>query len=109
MDLPQLLTAETMVTVVMAAFAFIGLGNTVFTLVRNVKDAKKPHDERLEILKQHEEKLERDYKIIQDLQVSNQLLIENDLAVIEHVINGNHIDRLKVRRDRMQQYLIEKS
>lgn len=60
-------------------------------------------------IKEHEEKLNRDYKIIQELQEQNKLLIENDLAVIEHIIGGNHVDRLKDRRDRIQSYLIEKS
>ena len=95
-------------TVVMAVLAVIGLGNTVFTFVRNWKDAKKPHDEHVEMVKKHEEKLNNDWETIHQMQEENHLMLEVNLAVIEHIINGNHVDKLKEKRDKLQEYLINK-
>lgn len=93
-----------------AAFASVtGAIIAGFNLYDRFKAAKKPHDDHIQQVKEHEEKLERDYKMICKLQEQNHLLIENDLAVIEHIINDNHISRLIDRREEIQRYLIERS
>ena len=80
-----------------------------FNLYDRFKAAKKPHDEHVKQVKEHEEKLVHDFEMIKDMQAQNRILIENDLIVMEHIINGNHIERLKEQRDLIQRYLIEKS
>lgn len=108
MDVSQLLTVETEVTVVMAILALVGVANTIFTLVEKVKSAKKPHDEHIEMVQRHEEKLNNDWEIIRKMQEENRLLIENDMLVIEHIINGNHVDELRKQHQKLQKHLIEK-
>lgn len=80
-----------------------------FNLWDRFKAAKKPHDDHVQQVQEHEEKLLHDFEVIKDLQAEQRILIENDLAILEHIINGNHVDRLKDRRDFIQRYLISKS
>lgn len=109
MDVSQLLTAETIVVVVMAVLAAMGIANTALTFVEKVKTAKQPHDDHIEMVKQHEEKLLNDYELIREMQAEQRILLQNDLLVMEHIINGNHVEKLKEQRDFIHRYLIDKS
>lgn len=108
MDVSQLLTVETEVTIVMGILALVGVANTVFTFVEKVKSAKKPHDDHIAMVEAHEEKLLNDYELIRDMQTEQRILLQNDLLIMEHIINGNHVDKLKERVDFIQRYLIDK-
>ena len=107
MDASQLLTVETGVMTIMAVLALVGVANTVLTFVEKIKKAKQPHDDHIEMVNRHEEKLNNDYEIIRDMQAEQRILLQNDLLVMEHIIAGNHVDKLKERVDFMHRYLIE--
>ena len=80
-----------------------------FSLWDRFKAAKKPHDDHIAMVERHEEKLVNDFEVIKDMQAELRLLIENDLLIIDHIINGNHIDEFRARREFIQRYLIDKS
>lgn len=89
-----------------------GAGGIIIGLYRW---AKKPDQNRDEMLKGHEDKLEKDYKAIQDLQKKQgetdealQVIMKSMLALMSHAIDGNHTDELKQARDDMQNYLIRR-
>lgn len=109
MDVSQLLTMETVVVVVMAVLAVMGIANTALTFAEKVKKAKQPHDDHIEMVQQHEEKLLNDYELIREMQAEQRILLQNDLLIMEHIINGNHVEKLKEQRDFIHRYLIDKS
>ena len=93
----------------------ITLGGAGAIIVGLYKWAKKPDQNRDELLKGHTEKLERDYKSIKDLQKRQsetdeamQVLMKSMLALMSHAIDGNHTEELKKARDDMQNYLIRR-
>lgn len=107
-EVADLLTIETQVTLVMAVLAIVGVINTILTFVEKVKKAKKPHDDHIEMVQRHEEKLLNDYELIKEMQAEQRILLQNDLLIMEHIIAGNHVDKLKEQRDFIQRYLIDK-
>ena len=93
-----------------AAFAsVVGAIIAGFNLYDRFKAAKKPHDDHVKQVKEHEEKLLRDYETMREIQAEQRILLQNDLLVMEHIINGNHVDKLQEQRDFIHRYLIEKS
>lgn len=81
----------------------------VFTFYEKIKLAKKPHEDRVQMIQEHDRKLENDYQVIKEMQTEQRILLQNDLLIMEHIINGNHIHKLQEQRDFIHRYLIEKS
>lgn len=52
--------------------------------------------------------LDNDNRRIGELQEGNRLVIRGLMQLMEHEIDGNHVDRLREARDEMQQYLIDR-
>lgn len=93
-----------------AAFASIAAAILAgFNLYDRIKAAKKPHDDHIKQVKDHEQKLLRDFETIKEMQAEQRILLQNDLLVMEHIINGNHVDKLQEQRDFIHRYLIERS
>lgn len=93
----------------------IVLGGAGGIVVGLYKWAKKPDQNRDEMLKGHEEKLEKDYKAIQELQKKQgetdeamQILMKSMLALMSHAIDGNHTEQLAEARDDLHEYLIKR-
>lgn len=93
----------------------IVLGGAGGIIVGLYKWAKKPDQNRDEMLKGHEDKLEKDYKAIQELQKKQgetdealQILMKSMLALMSHAIDGNNTDGLRNAKNELQEYLIRK-
>lgn len=93
----------------------IVLGGAGGIVVGLYKWAKKPDQNRDEMLKGHEEKLEKGYKAIQELQKKQgetdeamQILMKSMLALMSHAIDGNHTEQLAEARDDLHEYLIKR-
>lgn len=76
---------------------------------------KKPDVNRDEKLKEHDDKLDNDFRDIKELKKRQeetdkamQILMKSMLALMSHSIDGNHIEELKMARDDMQNYLIRR-
>ena len=93
----------------------IVLGGAGGIIVGLYKWAKKPDQNRDEMLKGHEDKLEKDYKAIQELQKKQdetdealQVLMRSMLALMSHAIDGNNTDGLRSAKAELQEYLIRR-
>ena len=93
----------------------IVLGGAGGIMVGLYKWAKKPDQNRDEMLKGHEDKLEKDYKAIQELQKKQdetdealQVLMRSMLALMSHAIDGNNTDGLRSAKAELQEYLIRR-
>lgn len=104
----ELSSFEVAVMVVTAFLALIAAATSVMTFWEKAKAIKKPHDDRLEELKAHGIKLDNDYEMIKETQEELRIVLRTELLVLEHIISGNHTDRLIEQRDFIQRYLIDK-
>lgn len=98
-----------------ASAGIITIGGAGAVIVGLYKWAKKPDDNRDELLKRHEELLDNDNKRLKELEKeqaemeeSQQVLMKSILALMSHSIDGNHQEELKLARDDMQNYLLRR-
>lgn len=84
---------------------FIGL---LWGLYKIVKEAKKPNDELHSLVEKHERLLNKDNQRLEEVEISNQMVLRCMLVIINHEITGNGIDKMKEARDELQEYLIKK-
>jgi hypothetical protein len=55
-----------------------------------------------------EQKSKNDFVAIQDVQKAIKVLCGAMLALLDHEITGNHIDRLEAAKEHIREYLIER-
>ena len=102
----QLVGLAAVVLVLVAAY------NTVMTAVKNYREEKARKDKPVSTLEtkvnDHEERLDRDHKRLNDLEESNRIIMRALMAMLSHEINGNSDDKLRASFDEMQQFLIDR-
>lgn len=76
-------------------------------VIRIIKEVKKPNDDLRKQVEKHERYLEQDKQYLDEVSERNKVLYKSLLALIEHDIDGNSIDKLKKIRDELQTYVIE--
>ena len=90
----------------------VGAYNTIMNAVKNYRDEKSRKDKPVSTLEakvnDHEERLARDGRRINDLEESNRIIMRALMAMLSHEINGNSDEKLKASFDEIQKYLIEK-
>ena len=59
-------------------------------------------------VEKHDELLNNDNNRLNEIETSNKMLCKSMLALLEHEITGNGIDKLKMTKSELQNYLIEK-
>lgn len=96
-----------------AGVMVIGSAGTIF--VGLYRWFKKPDMNRDEKIKEHDDKLDNDFRDIKELKKRQeetdeamQILMKSMLALMSHSIDGDHIEELKIARDDMQNYLIRR-
>ena len=73
-----------------------------------VKEVKKPSDDLRASVNKHEDLLHKDNERLKEVEESNKMILQCLLAIVNHEITGNCIDKMKVVRDELQEYLIKK-
>ena len=56
----------------------------------------------------YEERFSRDLARINGIEDSNKIMLKSLLAIMDHEIDGNHIEKLKAARDDLQNYMLSK-
>ena len=59
-------------------------------------------------VERHRRLLESDNERLKDVEMSNKMILQCLLVIINHDITGNGIDKMKEARDELQEYLINK-
>ena len=90
---------------ILAICAFI---SAIWGVYKIIKELKKPSDDLREEVERHSNLLDTDNKRLQELESSNKMILQTLLAIINHDITGNGIDKMKQIRDDLQEYLIER-
>lgn len=98
------------------AWQYIAFGCVVITtlggagaiIISIIKWWRQPDKTRDEMLNEHEKKLNNDHKRLNELEESNRIMMQSMLAIMSHLIDGNHTDQLQKARDDLQEYLIRR-
>ena len=88
--------------------AFCAFVSAIYGAYKIVKELKKPSDNLKEEVDRHATLLDTDNKRLQEIESSNKMILQTLLAIINHDITGNGIDKMKKIRDDLQEYLIER-
>ena len=84
------------------------LATALFGVWKIIKEVKKPSEELKAEVEQHDRLLKDDNERLKDLELSNKMILQCLLVIINHDITGNGIDKMKVARDELQEFLINK-
>lgn len=87
---------------------FCGIIAAIWGVVKIIKEIKKPSNDLKIKVEEHEEKLTNDNKRLEDIEEYNKAICKSLLALIDHEITGNGIDKLKVTKTELQNFLIER-
>ena len=90
----------------------VGAYNTIMSALKNYRDEKKRKDAPVNTLEtkvnDHEERLDRDHKRLNELAGSNRIIMRGLMAMLSHEINGNSDEKLRASYDEIQQFLIDR-
>lgn len=87
---------------------FCALVTALYGVYKIVKEIKKPSDDLKAEVSRHEELLNADHERLKDVEISNKMILQCLLVIINHDITGNGIEKMKEARDELQEYLINK-
>ena len=87
---------------------FCALITSLWGVWKIVKEWKKPSDELKNTVEKHSELLDVDNKRLREIESSDKMILQCLLAIINHNITGNGIDRMKEIRDELQDFIIKK-
>lgn len=87
---------------------FLGFVTSVWAVWKIVKEIKKPGDDLRSDVDRHEEILKKYDKRMKEVEDSNKMILQCLLVIINHDITGNGIEKMKVARDELQEYLINR-
>lgn len=102
------LTGADLRSFVVVLAALVVLAGGILSLVKNWRDLRKPSDDLVKWRRDTDEKLDRDNKRLNTLEDGNKVLCQGMLAMLNHEITGNSIDKLRIAQEAMQNYLINR-
>ena len=85
-----------------------GLVTALYGIYKIIKEIKKPNEDLKAEVENHGKMLQADNERLKDVEVSNKMILQCLLVIINHDITGNGIDKMKEARDELQDYLINK-
>ena len=102
------ITIQTVLTFLGGVAGIVAGVSAITKLFNPFKDLKKRIDE-------HERKLSNDHlrmnnmdKTMCEVEESNKVICKSLLVLLNHEITGNGVDKLKLQRDALEQFLIDK-
>ena len=92
--------------IVLAALVVFAGGS--LSLVKNWRDLRKPSSDVTRWRSDTDAKLDRDNKRLNALEEGNKVLCQGMLAMLNHEITGNSIEKLRNAQELMNSYLINR-
>lgn len=93
---------------VLLAGIYLTAMNTVKAYREEKRRKEQPMSDIEKNVQEHEERLKRDHKRLNDIEEANRIQMRALMAILHHDIDGNSTDGLKKSYDEIQKYLIEK-
>ena len=88
--------------------AIITVGGAAAIVAKVYDKRKKPSKEAHEMIKKHSEMFDNDNKRLKELEEGNKVVMQSLLAIMSHLIDGNHTEELKKSKEMVQEYLIKR-
>lgn len=108
----QTLTFKQLIGAVAVILLMIGAYNTIMSALKTHREEKRRREQPVSNLegtvKEHDDRLKRDHKRLNDLEEANRIQMRALMAMLHHEIDGNSTEGLKKSYDEIQQYLIDK-
>ncbi len=102
------LTVEDFRSFVIVLAALVVFLGGVLGIIKNWKDIRKPSEDIVKWRKDTDDKLDKDNRRINALEDGNKVLCQGMLAMLNHEITGNSVDKLRKAQDKLQEYLINR-
>lgn len=102
------LTVEDFRSFVIVLAALVVFLGGVLGIIKNWKDIRKPSEDVVKWRKDTDDKLDKDNRRINALEDGNKVLCQGMLAMLNHEITGNSVDKLRKAQDKLQEYLINR-
>lgn len=101
---------EALSTTAETILAIVGGILVIMNFVDKIKAWKKPEQDRIkavnERLTNHESELKDLNRRLESLEKDCNMLLQTQLAVLEHMITGNSVENLKKTNKRVQDYIV---
>jgi len=88
--------------------SIITVGGAGAIVAKIVNKYRKPDKDRDEQMKKHQAMLDNDNKRLKELEEGNKVVMQSLLAIMSHLIDGNHTEELKKSKEMVQEYLIKR-
>lgn len=86
--------------------SIVTIGGAGVVIYRLYQRAKQPDNERDKKMKEHDQKIENCTHRLDSVEGGMAVLMESVLAIMNHLIDGDHVDDLKASSANLQKYLI---
>lgn len=97
---------EIMANAFMVIFAALGVFLTIYNVIKAARDLKKPHDDHMAQVSSHQAEIERIGTKLTEMQSEIHMMLDGHILVLEHIITGNHVDKLQEHKAIIVRYLI---
>ena len=78
----------------------------IWAVLKIIKEVRKPNNDLKAKVERHDELLDNDNKRMKKIEESNQMILKSLIAIINHEITGNGIEKMKEAREDLQNFLI---
>ena len=78
----------------------------IWAVWKIIKEVRKPNHDLQAKVERHGELLDNDNKRMKKIEESNQMILKSLIAIINHEITGNGIEKMKEAREDLQNFLI---
>ena len=78
----------------------------IWAVWKIIKEVRKPNHDLKAQVERHDELLDNDNKRMKKIEESNQMILKSLIAIINHEITGNGIEKMKEAREDLQNFLI---
>lgn len=90
----------------MVLFAALGVFLTVYNVWKAIRDMRKPHVDHLAQVANHDSEIAKNSAKLDEIQGEMHMMLDGHIMILEHIITGNHIDKLKEHKGMVVRYLI---
>ena len=102
------LTPDALVTFLWVGAALVAFTLAIWSLLDKIKSAKKPAQELAAWKSEMDRKQEHDHRRIDSLDEGQKAISRGMLALLNHQITGNSVDKLKEAQTELTDYLINR-
>lgn len=101
-------TPDALMTFFWVGAALIAFALAIWALVEKIRKARQPSLDAVQWRRDTDNKLKRDRERLDTLEDGNRMLVKGMLAMLNHEITGNSVDKLKKAQDDLTKWLIDR-